>query len=150
MAFFSGEYGSKIDAKGRMVLPARLKNSLPLPDNKHVIITKGFETCLVIYPMNEWNILLTRLSVLSEFNEEQRNLQRNLMARSAEVEIDNLGRLLLPKTMKEYASLESDVTVLGVGSKIEVWNPAVYEKIQIKDSAQLSKLAEKYLTNSTQ
>lgn len=145
MAFFSGEYESKLDAKGRLVLPSRIKSNLPETSAGNIVITKGFETCLVIYSLPEWNKILSKISGLSDFNDEQRNLQRNLISRSTEAELDNIGRFVLPKKMIEYAKLEGDVTILGVGNKIEVWNPKLYEAIQIKESGELSKLAEKYL-----
>ena len=146
MSFFSGEYESKLDAKGRIVLPSRIKANLPETSGSNIVITRGFESCLVIYSLLEWNKILFKIAGLSEFNDEQRNLQRNLISRSVEAELDNLGRFVIPKKMIEYAKLESsDITILGVGNKIEVWNTAAYEQIQIKDNAELSKLAEKYL-----
>jgi MraZ protein len=146
MAFFSGEYESKLDAKGRLVLPARIKSNLPETNKGNIVITRGFEPCLVIYSLLEWNKVLSKIAGLSEFNDEQRNLQRNLISRSSEAELDNLGRFVIPKKMIEYAKLEgAEITILGIGNKIEVWNSSQYDQIQIKDSAELSKLAEKYL-----
>lgn len=147
MAFFSGEYESKIDAKGRLVLPSRIKSNLPESNASTIVITKGFEPCLVIYSLLEWNKILSKISGLSDFNDEQRNLKRNLISRSTEAELDSIGRFLVPKKMIEYARLEGDVTILGVGNKVEIWNPKLYDEVQIKESGELSKLAEKYLNN---
>jgi MraZ protein len=83
---------------------------------------------------------------LSEFNEEYRKLQRNFFSGTATVELDANGRLLIPKNLLAYAQLEKDLTLVGMGNKVEVWNPSLYEKHLIKDSSELSKLAEKYLT----
>jgi MraZ protein len=82
---------------------------------------------------------------LSEFNEEYRKLQRNFLSGVVTVELDGNGRLLIPKNMLAYAKLDKDVMLVGLGSKVEVWNPAIYEKHQINDPGELSKLAEKYL-----
>jgi MraZ protein len=83
---------------------------------------------------------------LSEFNEEYRKLQRNFFSGTATVELDANGRFVIPKNMLSYAQLEKDIVLVGMGNKVEVWNPSTYEKHLIKDTSELSKLAEKYLT----
>ena len=145
MAFFSGEYESKLDAKGRLVLPARLKSHLPETASETIVIVKGFEKCLYVYSQLEWNKKLSQMAGLSDFDEEQRVLQRSYISRSTETDLDALGRFLIPKKMIEYAGLDGEVTVLGVGNRIELWNPTAYEQVQIKESGALSKLAGKYL-----
>jgi MraZ protein len=82
---------------------------------------------------------------LSEFNEEYRKLQRNFFSGTATVELDSNGRFVVPKTMLTYAGIDKDVILVGMGNKVEVWNPTVYEKHLIQDPGELSKLAEKYL-----
>ena len=83
---------------------------------------------------------------MSEFNEEYRKLQRNFFSGTATVELDANGRFVIPKNMLSYAQLEKDLILIGMGNKVEVWNPSIYEKHLIKDPSELSKLAEKYLT----
>ncbi|MBS1486980.1 MAG: division/cell wall cluster transcriptional repressor MraZ [Bacteroidetes bacterium] len=144
MTFFTSQYESKLDAKGRLVLPARIKAQLPEGDNE-LAVRKGFEPCLIIYPMVEFKKVFSKISALSEFNEEYRKLQRNILPGVATLELDGNGRLLIPKLMLTYAGIEKDVLLIGTGSKVEVWNPAVYEKHQIQDPSELSQLAAKYL-----
>ena len=146
MTFFTSEFESKLDAKGRLVLPARIKSQLPEGDSQELVIRRGFEPCLIVYPMVEFKKVFSRISGLSEFNEEYRKLQRNFFSGTATVEMDGNGRFLIPKNMLTYAGLDKDVILVGMGNKVEVWNPAVYEKHLIKDPSELSKLAEKYLT----
>lgn len=144
MTFFTSEYESKLDAKGRMVLPARIKAQLPEGSNE-LVIRRGFEQCLIIYPMVEFRKVFSKISGLNEFNEEYRKLQRNFLSGVVTVELDNNARFLIPKNMLAYANIDKEVILVGMGNKVEVWNPAIYEKHLIQDPGELSKLAEKYL-----
>lgn len=144
MTFFTSEYESKLDAKGRLVLPARIKAQLPEGDAE-LVIRRGFEPCLIIYPMVEFKKVFSKISGLNEFNEEYRALQRNFLAGIATVELDGNGRFLIPKNMLTYAQIEKDALLVGIGNKVEVWSPNVYEKHRIQDQSELSKLAAKYL-----
>jgi len=147
MTFFTSEYESKLDAKGRLVLPARIKAQLPADGTEanELVIRRGFEQCFIIYPMVEFKKVFSKISGLSEFNEEYRKLQRNFFSGTATVELDNNGRFVVPKNMLTYAGIDKDVILVGMGNKVEVWNPTVYEKHLIQDPSELSKLAEKYL-----
>ena len=147
MTFFTSEYECKLDAKGRLVLPARIKTQLPEPDGggQELVIRRGFEPCLIIYPMVEFKKVFSKISGLNEFNEEYRKLQRNFLSGVVTVELDSNGRFLIPKNMLAYAQVEKDAMLVGTGSKVEVWNPSIYEKHLIQDPGELSKLAEKYL-----
>jgi MraZ protein len=145
MTFFTSEYESKLDAKGRLVLPARIKAQLPESGGNELVIRRGFEPCLILYPMVEFRKVFSKISGLNEFNEEYRKLQRNFLSGVVTVELDNNGRFLIPKNMLAYAHIEKDAMLVGTGNKVEVWNPAIYEKHMIQDPGELSKLAEKYL-----
>ncbi|HBK87697.1 MAG: division/cell wall cluster transcriptional repressor MraZ [Cyclobacteriaceae bacterium] len=145
MTFFTSEYESKLDAKGRLVLPSRIKSQLPEGDSQELVIRRGFEPCLIVYPMVEFKKVFSKISGLSEFNEEYRKLQRNFLSGVVTVELDANGRFLIPRNMLTYAQLEKEVLLVGTGSKVEIWNRSVYEKHLIQDPGELSKLAEKYL-----
>jgi MraZ protein len=147
MTFFTSEYECKLDAKGRLVLPARIKAQLPEPEGgvQELVIRRGFEQCLIIYPMVEFKKVFSKISGLNEFNEEYRKLQRNFLSGVVTVELDSNGRLLIPKNMLTHAQIDKEVMLIGTGSKVEIWNPSIYEKNQIQDPGELSKLAEKYL-----
>ncbi len=149
MTFFTGEYETKLDAKGRLALPARIKAQLPAPTNgdvQELVIRRGFEPCLMFYPMAEFQKnVFSKISALSEFNEEHRKLKRNLHAGFVTVELDASGRFLIPKIMLAYAQLDKDVMLIGCGDMVEAWNRSAFEKHQIKEQSELSKLAEKHL-----
>jgi MraZ protein len=145
MSFFTGEHECKLDAKGRLVLPARIKANMPESSPNELVIRRGFEPCLVLYPMLEYKKIFSRIASLNEFNEEYRVLQRNFFRGNTEVDLDNAGRFLIPKTMLKYAGLEKDAIVVGMGNRVEIWNPEKYEEFLISDPSEFSKLAEKFL-----
>lgn len=145
MPYFSGEYEAKLDPKGRMVLPARLKAALPTETEGKIVIIRGFEPCLVIYPQIEWQKIFEKVAALNEFETENRLFQRNFLRGNTEVELDEQGRFLVPKTMLKYADLEKEAIIVGVANRIEIWNTERYEEFLIKDQEQLAQLAEKIL-----
>ncbi len=144
MTFFTSQFDSKIDAKGRLILPARIKSQLP-EGEQELVVRKGFEQCLILYPMVEFKKVFSKISGLNEFNEEYRKLQRNFLSGVVTVELDGSGRFLIPKNMLAYAQIDKDAMLVGMGNKVEIWNPTIYEKHLISDPGELSKLAEKYL-----
>ena len=147
MDFLSGEYECKLDPKGRLVLPAKIKGNLPEASGNSVVLMRGFEPCLVLYPKVEWKIIYDKVAGLNEFNEEYRHFQRNFFRGNTEIDLDNVGRFVVPKTMSRYAGLESEVIVVGLGNRVEIWNPERYEEFLIKDQAQFSQLAQQFLGN---
>jgi MraZ protein len=148
MAFFTGEYDCKLDAKGRMVLPAKIKNSLPEGSGDEIVVRRGFEPCLVLYPMLEYKKIFSKIAGLNEFNAEYRNLQRNFFRGNAIVELDSAGRILIPKNMMAFAGLERESIVVGMGNRVEIWDASKYDDYLIKDQKEFSDLAEKHLFES--
>lgn len=145
MAFFTSEYECKLDTKGRLVLPAKIKANLPEVSSHELIIRKGFESNLIVYPMLEYKKIHAKIAALSEFNAEQRKLKRNFFRSIAQVEMDTAGRILIPKQMLAHASLDKEAILIGMGNYIEMWNPQLFEEDQIDDSEEYSALAQKYL-----
>jgi len=148
MAFFTSEYSCKLDAKGRMVLPSKMKASLPDDGQGELFMRQGFEPCLELYPLIEYKRVFSKIAGLNEFNAEFRKLQRNFFRGSTTVELDSAGRLLVPKAMISYARLKKEIVVVGMGKRMEIWDPEVYETFLIRDPHELSELAQKHLSDS--
>ena len=127
MAFFTSEHECRLDAKGRLVLPSRLKSVLPEASKKSIIIRKGFEPNLIIYPLHEFQNIYTRINSLNEFSSEQRKLKRNLFSSISQVDLDSNGRFLIPKSMIAYSNLKKDAILVGMGNVVELWNPVNYK-----------------------
>ncbi len=145
MSFFTSEYECKLDAKGRLVLPAKIKGNLPEASGNELVLRRGFEPCLTLYPMVEFKKIYSKISGLNEFNEEYRKLQRNFFRGNSVVELDGAGRILIPKLMLNYAKFEKEVVVVGMGNRVEIWNPELYESHLISDPGEFSELAQKFL-----
>jgi MraZ protein len=145
MSLFTGEYECKLDAKGRLVLPAKIKVRLPETSGNQVVVMQGMEPCLVLYSLLEYKKIYSRIASLNEFNPEFRQLQRNFFRRVSEIDLDSAGRILVPKPMIKYANLEKEIVLVGMGNRVEIWNTDQYEKFLIEDSKTFSELAQKHL-----
>uniref|UniRef100_UPI004047DDC2 division/cell wall cluster transcriptional repressor MraZ n=2 Tax=Roseivirga sp. TaxID=1964215 RepID=UPI004047DDC2 len=145
MSFFTSEYDCKLDAKGRLALPSKVRAALPDNASEELVMRRGFEPCLVLYPMLEYKKIYSRVRSLNEFNEEYRMFQRSFFRGNVDVELDGAGRINIPKRMMEFASLEKEVILVGLGNRIEIWNPDLYERYLIQDVSEYSKMAEKFL-----
>ena len=145
MTFFTSEFECKLDAKGRLVLPSKLKSNLPAASIRQIVIRKGFEPNLIIYPLNEYKKLHNKISSLNEFNSEQRKLKRNFFSSIIQVDLDNSGRFLIPKNMLTHEKINREAIICGMGNVIEIWNNKMYKKYLINDSETYSELAQKYL-----
>ena len=146
MSLFIGEYECKMDAKGRLTLPSKVKSKLPEVSGNQLVLSLGLEPCLVLYPLMEYKKIYSRIASMNEFDEEFRKLQRIFFRRISEVELDTANRLLIPKAMSKYATLNKEIILVGLGNRIELWDPSVYEEYMISDKSEISKLAQKHLT----
>ena len=127
---FMGEYSHTIDAKGRIIVPAKFRESL----GDNIVVTKGLDNCLFVYTSEDWRKFEEKLRTLPLTNKNARKFTRFFLAGAAEMEIDKQGRILIPSVLREFAALEKDVVLVGVGSRIEIWDKARWnESISIYD-----------------
>ena len=115
---FMGEYNHTIDTKGRLIVPAKFRESL----GEHFVITKGLDGCLFVYDNSEWENFEQKLKSLPITNKDARQFVRFFLAGAATVEVDKQGRILVPAVLREFAELEKDVVLVGVASRIEIWS----------------------------
>ena len=113
-----GEYNHTIDAKGRLIVPAKFREVL----GDEFVVTKGLDNCLFVYPNDEWQKFEEKLQTLPLTNKNARQFTRFFLAGAADVELDKQGRILIPSVLREFASLQKDVVFVGVGSRIEIWS----------------------------
>jgi len=133
-----GSYTHKLDNKGRMVLPAKFREEL----GQSVVATIGIERCISVYPQPQWELFLGRLEALSTGSSKSRNLRRIILASAHEIEIDGMGRILVPQQLREYADITQEVSVNGNGDKLEIWNKASWEIYRDSSWEDLKELAE--------
>ena len=146
MSNLHGEYACKLDAKGRLIIPAALKKQLPKAAKDVFFINRGFENCGVLYPANVWELIATEINKLSDYIKKEREFKRYFLRGAGRLEMDAASRVLLPKSLLEYASIQTEVMLLAYGNKIEIWSKAAYEKMLNEEPADFSALAEEVMT----
>jgi MraZ protein len=147
MVHFIGEFECTMDAKGRVLIPKALMAQLPDDSRQSLVVNCGFERCLVLYTKTEWTRITEELNKLNQFVKENREFLR-LFNRGANIlSLDSNGRVLIPKTLQDYAGLKSDLVFVTNSSKIEIWNKETYEAEMNKDPEHYSALAEKVMQN---
>ncbi|ETX10363.1 cell division protein MraZ [Marinomonas ushuaiensis DSM 15871] len=125
---FRGIHQISVDAKGRMSLPARLRDDLAQYDDDGVVVTiDPVSRCLLLYPLSEWELIQQKLDKLPTFQPQARRLQRLLVGHATDLEVDKAGRILLPAPLREFARLDKKLTILGQGKKLEIWSQEEWE-----------------------
>jgi len=120
---FRGVSNLSLDAKGRIVLPARYRERLAEICNSQLVVTiDTYQHCLLIYPLNEWAMIEEKIEALPSFNPTTRRIQRLLIGHATDVEVDGNGRTLLSTPLREYAKLGRKVVLIGQGKKFELWD----------------------------
>ena len=116
---FLGEFTHTIDEKGRLTIPAKFRADL----DDGLVVTRGIDRCLAIYPMEEWRRLSEQVSDLPMTDRRARAFRRLVFANASDSIPDKHGRVLIPPRLREYANLDSEAIVTGLSTYIEVWNP---------------------------
>jgi len=149
MATFIGDYPCKVDAKGRIILPAAFKKQMPPAAQDHFVVRKDiFENCLVLYAMDDWNRQLEKIrKKINPYNREHNMFLRNFFKGTAELVLDSNNRMLIPKRLMDLIGAERDVVLAGQDGRIEIWPASVYETIGMP-SEDFADLAEKPLGGS--
>ena len=120
---FMGEYNHNVDTKGRLIIPAKFRESL----GERFVVTRGLDGCLFVYDNSEWETFEKKLQTMLMGIKDSRNYARFFLAKASEVEVDKQGRILIPQKLREYAGLEKDVVMVGVGNRVEIWNKDTWE-----------------------
>ena len=128
---FMGEYNHTIDAKGRLIIPSRFREEL----KNEFIVTKGLDGCLFVFSQNEWNNFEEKLKSLPLSDKNARNFVRFFLSGATECEIDKQGRFLIPANLRISAKLEKDAMIIGVGTRLEIWDKATWQKCDENISA---------------
>jgi len=122
-----GKYKGTLDAKGRLILPARLRKSKSVTLDSFVL-TLGFNTCLFLFPLPEWEKIEQRLDNYAFTHQDANFFLRMLMAHASEVELDRQNRLTIPAELLAKSSIERELLILGAGRRIELWSPSVFDE----------------------
>lgn len=121
---FMGEYNHTIDVKGRLIIPVKFRESL----GDEFVITKGLDGCLFVYTDEEWQNFENKLRTLPLTNKNARQFTRFFLAGAAACEVDKQGRILIPQVLREFASLEKEVVLVGVVNRVEIWSRSRWQE----------------------
>lgn len=143
-----GTYECKVDAKGRLLLPAPLKKQLTVSLQDGFVLKRSvFQPCLELYPMQEWNLMMAKINKLNRFVKKNNDFIRRFTAGVKVVEIDNLGRLLIPKDLTVFGSISKDVVLASAVNIVEIWDKDLYEKSLDNSQIDFADLAEDVMGN---
>lgn len=145
MSHFLGEFECKLDAKGRLMIPAGLRKQMPEAEKEGLVVNRGFEKHLVIYSRKEWDKIMEDLSKLNQYEEKNRQFIRYFTRGATELSLDAAGRILLPKSLLEYAGASSEVVLASQFNKIELWSKDSYDALLDNEPDNFSKLAEEVM-----
>ena len=140
---FIGEYRHSIDEKGRLALPAKFRGKL----SDGVVITKGLDNALVIYTKEEWENIASDIAKMPYTQGNARAFSRMMLAGANDLKLDGQGRINIPQNLREFAGLKTNAVVVGVYSRIEVWDIKVWEEYQAKiekDSGQIAEQLDQF------
>ncbi|MGL2987256.1 division/cell wall cluster transcriptional repressor MraZ [Flavobacterium sp. RSSA_27] len=143
-----GTYECKVDAKGRVMLPSPLKKQLAVSLQDGFVLKRSvFQPCLELYPMAEWNVMMQKVNGLNRFVKKNNDFIRRFTAGVKVVEIDALGRMLIPKDLVGFASITKDVVFSSAVTIVEIWDKDLYEKSISGEDLDFADLAEEVMGN---
>lgn len=133
-----GEYEHSLDVKGRLIMPAKLREDM----GEKFIITKGLDGCLFGFSQTEWSNFEEKLKTLPLTNKNARDFVRFFLSGAIECEIDKQGRFLIASNLREYANMEKDVVIIGVGTRLEIWNKDKWKNYTSDENISADEIAE--------
>lgn len=134
-----GEFTHTLDPKKRLALPAKFRKEL----GKKVVLTNGLDGCLFVYPMKEWERVAEKIAALPMGQADTRGFGRFMLAGAVETDVDAIGRILVPDFLKEFANLKTQVAVVGLSTRVELWNEKTWREHKVRIQKEAGALAEK-------
>ena len=135
---FIGEYEHNVDAKGRVIMPSKLREEI----GDTFIITKGLDGCLFAYSQTEWTNFEEKLKALPLAQKNARNFVRFFLSGAVECEIDKQGRFLIPSNLREHALLDKEIVIIGVGTRLEIWDRKTWKDYSSDENISADEIAE--------
>ncbi len=145
MAGFKGQAEYSVDEKGRVAIPAKMRAVLKPEAKGTFTVTRGFERCIFLYPLDRWEEIEAKMMSLNLYNRETRNFVRLILRWAEEVTLDKQGRVVLPKPLMEYAGITDRALIMGALDHIEIWNPATFNQYMNEQPMDYETLAEQVM-----
>lgn len=134
-----GEYTHSLDPKKRLSLPSKWRREL----GKKIVVTRGLDNCLFVYPLKEWRLITQKIGQLPLGQADTRGFNRFFLSGAVEVEIDSVGRILVPDFLKDFAKLKTKVVLAGIYNRVEIWDEKTWREYKKRIEEQADALAEK-------
>lgn len=147
MNTITGTYECKVDAKGRLMVPASLKKQLGSLGNGFVLKRSVFQPCLELYPMQEWNSMMLKVNKLNRFVKKNNDFIRRFTAGVKIIEIDSAGRLLIPKDLLLFSKIDKEIVLSSAINIVEIWDKDLYENAIENATGDFADLAEEVMGN---
>jgi MraZ protein len=145
MASFKGQAEYSVDSKGRVAIPAKMRNAMNPEAKSSFTLTRGFEQCIFLYPLDRWEKIEEEIGALSTFERESRAFSRLIMMWADDATLDSQGRVSLPKNLMEFAGITDKALILGAFDHIEIWNPELFERYLNEQPDDYETLAERVM-----
>lgn len=136
---FIGEYFHTIDNKKRLAVPVKFRKDL----GKKAVLTRGLDNCLYLYPLKEWEKMAEKLARLPISRSDSRAFSRLMLAGAMDIDLDGLGRVLIPDYLKDYAGLKKKAVIAGLYNRIEIWDEDKWQAYKKQTTKEAEKIAEK-------
>ena len=130
---FTGEYNNSLDQKNRLNIPAKFRKALDPINDRTFVLSRGFDQCLLLYPLKTWEEVEEQLSRLSSIRIRDRNFVRSITRHATRIQYDGQGRIQIPETLLAYSGISKEVAVIGMINKIELWDPAIISQLDSKE-----------------
>jgi len=145
MASFKGQASYSVDGKGRVAIPAKMRAVLAPEAKGTFTMTRGFERCIFLYPLDEWERMESEIAGLNMYSRQSRDFVRSFLRWADEVTLDAQGRVPLTRQLMEYAGIGDKALIIGALDRIEIWNPDAFDKYMDEQSADYETLAERVM-----
>lgn len=146
---FNGEYPVTLDNKNRILFPALLKKQIPTKAKNTFMMLRATDKCLVMYAIHDWEILSSTVRKISHFNQDNIDALRFLFDGATKVSIDNASRIMLPKSLQQYAGIKKDIIIKAFLNRIEIWDEKTFHQHRVKDLPGKQKKIQKVLGSMT-
>ncbi|MGG5309122.1 protein MraZ [Enterococcus pernyi] len=138
VSMLMGEFRHNIDAKGRLIVPSKLREEL----GEQFVLTRGLDGCLFGYPISEWNELESKLNDMPLAKKDARTFVRFFYSAATECELDKQGRINIPNTLRNYATITKECVIVGVSNRIEIWDEAKWQEFSEAAEENFDEIAE--------
>ncbi len=135
---FLGEYQHSLDIKGRIIIPARFREQL----GESFVATRGLDNCIFVYPFDEWRSIEEKMRSLPFTRADVRAFMRIFLSGASELDLDKQGRTVLPANLRDYANINKDIIIIGVGTRVEIWSAENWQTYTMNSASSYEQIAE--------